>query len=114
MRPRKHGAAESEEVEQDSSLTMGLPYICVFDMLRHMRTTLNIDSEIMMLVKKRAAESGRTITEIVEQALRKEMSGQPPRTNRFIFRWSPIAGKAQPGIDLADRDSLYGAMERGE
>ena len=75
---------------------------------------MNIDSEIMRLVKKRAAESGRTITEIVEQALRKEVSGQPPRTSRFVLKWSAVAGKAQPGIDLADRDSLYAAMERGE
>jgi hypothetical protein len=83
-------------------------------MLEHMRTTLNIDSEIMSLVKRRAAESGRTITEIVEEALRKEVSGQPPRATRFILRWSGVSGKAQPGIDLADRDSLYGVMERGE
>ena len=83
-------------------------------MLRHMRTTLNIDSEIMSLVKKRAAESGRTITEIVEQALRKEVSGQAPRVTRFTLRWSAVPGKAQTGIDIADRDSLYGAMERGE
>jgi hypothetical protein len=83
-------------------------------MLKHMRTTLNIDSEIMLLVRKRAAESGRTITEIVEQALRKEVSGQPPRTNRFVLRWSTVSGKAQPGIEIADRDSLYGVMERGE
>ncbi|MGA2975407.1 MAG: ribbon-helix-helix protein, CopG family [Spirochaetia bacterium] len=79
-----------------------------------MRTTLNIDSEIMLLVKKRAAESGRTITEIVEQALRKEVAGQRPWTNHFVLRWSAVSGKAQPGIDLADRDSLYEAMERGE
>jgi hypothetical protein len=83
-------------------------------MLEHMRTTLNINNEIMLLVKKRAAESGRTITEIVEEALRKEVSGQPPTTHRFVLRWSGVSGKALPGIDLADRDSLYGAMERRE
>jgi len=83
-------------------------------MLEHMRTTLNIDSKIMSLVKKRAAESGRTITDIVEQALRNEVSGEPPTTSRFVLRWSAVAGRTQPGIDLADRDSLYAAMERGE
>ncbi len=81
-------------------------------MLEHMRTTLNIDTEIMALVKRRAAESGKTITEVVEEALRKEVSGQRPTASRFVLRWTGVAGKAQPGIDLADRDSLYGAMER--
>ncbi|HYW85588.1 MAG TPA: ribbon-helix-helix protein, CopG family [Spirochaetia bacterium] len=75
---------------------------------------MNLDSEIMRLVKKRAAESGQTITEIVEQALRKEVSGLQPSTSRFPLRWSVVPGKAQPGIDLSDRDSLYSAMERGE
>ena len=79
-----------------------------------MRTTLNIDGQIMSLVRKRAAETGRTITDIVEQALRKEVSGEAPKAPRFALRWSAVAGKAQPGIDLADRDSLYGAMERGD
>jgi hypothetical protein len=83
-------------------------------MLTHMRTTLNINSEIMSLVRKRAAESGKTITEVVEQALRREVAGQRPRTNRFVLRWSAVSGKAHPGIDLADRDSLYSTMERGE
>ncbi len=81
-------------------------------MLTHLRTTLNIDDGIMSLVKKRAAETGRTITEVVEQALRKEVSGQAPRTDRFTLRWSPVAGGTQPGVGLADRDSLYSAMER--
>jgi zona occludens toxin (predicted ATPase) len=82
-------------------------------MFKHMRTTLNIDDEIMRLVKRRAVESGRTITELVEHALRREVSGQQPRASHFILRWSAVAGKAQPGIDLTDRDSLYDAMERG-
>lgn len=81
-------------------------------MLTHMRTTLNIKNEIMQLVRKRAAESGKTITEIVEQALRKEVAGLPPRADKFVLRWSSVSGKALPGIDLADRDSLYSAMER--
>ncbi len=83
-------------------------------MLKHMRTTLNIDPEIMSLVRKRAAESGKTITEIVEQALRKEVSGEAPRERRFTLKWRAVAGRTQPGIDLADRDTLYNAMERGE
>jgi hypothetical protein len=83
-------------------------------MLEHMRTTLNIDDAIMSLVRKRAAESGKTMTEIVEQALRKEVSGRPPSEKQFALKWIAVAGRAQPGIDLADRDSLYSAMERSE
>ena len=81
-------------------------------MLEHMRTTLNIDDDLMKRVKKRASESGATITEVVEEALRAAVAGQVPRANRFSLRWNSVSGRTRPGIDLADRDSLYNAMER--
>jgi len=39
----------------------------------------------MRRVKKRAAETGATITEVVEQALRASVAGQSPRRNRYTF-----------------------------
>ncbi len=89
-----------------------LSYICFLDMLEHMRTTLNIDIQLMALVKKRAAESGKTITEIVEEALRKEVSGIASSRSPFALKWQPVRGPVQPGVDISDRDSLYGVMER--
>jgi predicted transcriptional regulator len=83
-------------------------------MLYHMRTTLNIQDDLMRRVKKRAAETGTTLTEIVEQALRAAVAGQAPRRDRYTFVWRPVAGRTLPGIDLADRDSLYEVMERPE
>ena len=83
-------------------------------MLRHMRTTLNIQDDLMRRVKKRASETGATITEVVEQALRASVVGQAPRRDRYTFVWKPVPGRTLPGIDLADRDSLYEVMERSE
>lgn len=54
-------------------------------MLVCMRTTLNIDDELMERVKKKAIESGKTITEIVENALRKETAGEVPERLRENF-----------------------------
>jgi hypothetical protein len=76
-----------------------------------MRTTLNIDSEIMARVRERAAATGKTITEIVERALRAEVAGQTPVRGEFTLRWNPVRGRALPGVDLSDRDSLYEAMD---
>lgn len=81
-------------------------------MLEHMRTTLNIQDDLMRRVKKRAAETGTTITEVVEDALRAAVAGQAPRKGRYALAWQPIAGRTLPGIELGDRDSLYEAMER--
>jgi hypothetical protein len=66
----------------------------------------------MLVVKKQASELVTTITEVVEEALRAAVAGQAPRTHRFTLRWNPVSGRTRPGIDLADRDSLYEAMER--
>lgn len=68
----------------------------------------------MRRVRRRAAETGATITEVVEEALRASVAGQAPRKGRYTFAWSPVSGRTHPGIDLADRDSLYEAMERPE
>ena len=80
-------------------------------MLEHMRTTLNIDDELMKRVKKRALEMGSTITAVVEEALRAVVAGKAPRATRFSLAWAPVSGRTRPGIDLADRDSLYEAMD---
>ena len=79
-------------------------------MLICMRTTLNIDDELMHRVKKLAAESDKTITEIVQDALRKATVGEMPEKSQFTLNWRTVSGRVRPGVDLADRDSLYEVM----
>jgi len=79
-----------------------------------MRTTLTIDDELMRKLKKKAAESGKTITKVVEEALRKEIAGEAPKQSGFQLKWLTVAGRVRPGVDLADRDSLYHVMENSE
>jgi len=81
-------------------------------MLYHMRTTLNIDTDLMTRVREHAAATGRTITETVEEALRAAVAGDRPVRRKHTLRWTPVPGRMLPGIDLADRDTLYEAMER--
>ena len=76
-----------------------------------MRTTLNIDDELMKRVKERAAEAGKTITEIVEDALSKEVAGVAQKRSKFGLHWVAVEGPPAPGVDLSDRDSLYEKME---
>lgn len=80
-------------------------------MLICMRTTLNLDDELMRRVRRRAAESGRTITEIMDAAVREllEREAKPPASHRL--RWVTVRGKTQPAVDLTDRDALFRRME---
>ena len=88
-----------------------LTYICAGNILKHMRTTLNIDDELMKRVKEKAAVTGKTMTQIVEEALLREVAGVAERPASFKLHWVTAEGPPAPGVDLSDRDSLYDAME---
>ena len=76
-----------------------------------MRTTLNLDDELMRTLKRRAAETGRTMTDLVEEALRELFNRPSEGRGKGEFRWVTVRGEVRPGIDITDRDSLLEAME---
>jgi len=75
-----------------------------------MRTTLDINDALFVRAKKKAADEGVSLRAIVENALRNYLAGGPPR-RRYRLCWTPEKGRLLPGIDLADRNSLFDAME---
>jgi hypothetical protein len=85
-------------------------------MLICMRTTLNIDDGLMSAAKREAAERGVTLTSVVEDALRAELT-RPRGRAAFRLDLPVVRGGRPPLVDVADRDALYDAMEeldRGE
>jgi Ribbon-helix-helix protein, copG family len=73
-----------------------------------MKTTLNIDDTIMTQLKREAARQGRTMSEMVETALRLLL-----RSRRKQGTIPPLSSFQSGGalVDIADRDALYQAME---
>ncbi len=73
-----------------------------------MKTTLNIDDTVMVQLKQEAARQGRTMSQLVETALR--MFFRPQQQSREL---PPLPTFSSGGtmIDVADRDALYQAME---
>jgi hypothetical protein len=77
-------------------------------MVCHMKTTLSIDDGVMARLRKESARTGRTMSELVETALRLLL--QQKTANVQL----PPLGSFKSGgalVDLADREALYGAME---
>lgn len=73
-----------------------------------MKTTLNIDDTVMASLRRESARSGRTMSELVETALRqllRRRSDVPPLEPLPSFN----SGGAL--VDVADRDALYRVME---
>jgi hypothetical protein len=73
-----------------------------------MKTTLNIDDTVMAELRREAARQGRTMSELVETALRLLL--RSPRRHREL---PPLPTFRSGGtlVDIADREALYGAME---
>jgi len=80
-------------------------------MLICLRTTLNLDDALMRAARVHAAESGRTLTEVVEQALRELLLRERTPSSRYRLKRTTVRGGVQPGVDLTDRDSLLDLME---
>jgi hypothetical protein len=74
----------------------------------HMKTTLNINDTVMAQLKREAARQGRTMSELVETALRMFFR---PHTEREELPALPTFRSGGAMVDVADRDALYQAME---
>ncbi len=81
-----------------------------------MRTTLQIDDHLMRQVKKLAAETGRTLTGVVEDALcaalaRRAMGKK--EAEPFVLPKLDL-GPPLPGVDLDNSAALLDLMEEGD
>lgn len=75
-----------------------------------MRTTVTIDDQLLVEVKTVAAQSGRTLSAVIEDALRASMAR---RAERVPIPPLPTisGGRLQPGVDLDDSAALLDLME---
>jgi hypothetical protein len=73
-----------------------------------MKTTLNIDDRVMAQLKREAARQGRTMSDLVETALRGLFQS---RRKREDLPPLPTFRGGGTLVDLSDREALYQAME---
>lgn len=73
-----------------------------------MRRTFNIDEKVLAELKREAARQGRTMSEMVETALRVLLRS---RRKREKISALPTFHSGGALVDIADRDALYDAME---
>ena len=76
-------------------------------MVIHMKTTLNIDDTVMDRLRRESARSGRTMSELVETALRHLLQ----RRSAPALLPLPHFDSGGALVDVADRDALYRVME---
>jgi Arc/MetJ family transcription regulator len=77
-----------------------------------MRTTIHLPDDLLARLKRRAADTNRTLTAVIEEALRRALapsrrSGKAPPARLTTFG----AGGLQPGVDLDDSAALLDLLE---
>lgn len=77
-----------------------------------MRTTVRLPDDLLRAAKIHAAESGRTLTALIEEALRAALaSPEGAAAGGAVSLPTYGSGGVRPGIDLDDSASLLEAME---
>jgi hypothetical protein len=79
-----------------------------------MRTTINLDDALLAEAKQVAARTGRSLTAVVEDALRESLRRRRDTTRRPLEL--PVFGEGgvQPGVDLDDGVALLDLMEQDD
>jgi hypothetical protein len=78
-----------------------------------MRTTLKLDDELLREAKKRAAASGKTMTQVIEEAIRESFlrSEENRKHRKRIELPVHFGGVLQPGVNLDDSAGLLAIMD---
>ena len=77
-----------------------------------MRTTIRLDDDLLVEVKQIAARSNKTLTSVIEDALREMLARQRKTEERTPVRLTTASGGGlQPGVDLDDSAALLSLME---
>lgn len=75
-----------------------------------MRTTVRLPDELMRAAKRRAQQTGRSLTQLLEDCVRKELS-QPATPGRVCEPLPTYGGRGvRPGVDLTDSSALDDVM----
>jgi hypothetical protein len=76
-----------------------------------MRTTMNLDDQLLRAAKHRAIELNLSLTQVVENALRESLS-RPQENRRECVQLVTCSGEGvKPGVDLDNSRSLIDIMD---
>ena len=79
-----------------------------------MRTTLTLDPDVAMKIKKRMADKKLTLKETVNQALRYGLKAVEKEKKRVPFKVIPHSFGFKPGIDQNKLNQLLDQMDGEE
>ena len=77
-----------------------------------MRTTIRLDDQLLQQAKEYAARTGRSLTSVIEDALREMFARQKTGDRKPPVKLTTVTGNGlQPGVDLDDSAALLDLMD---
>jgi len=77
-----------------------------------MRTTIQLDDQVLKDIKAIASATGRTLGSVIEEALREKLARRRDADVEDPVELPVFKGEGvQPGVDLDDSNSLLDLME---
>lgn len=78
-----------------------------------MRTTIRVDDDLLVRAKQLAAATGRSLTRVIEDALREVLGRKQVKARSRRVRLPTVTGRGlQPGVDLDHTSALLDLMDR--
>jgi hypothetical protein len=78
-----------------------------------MRTTVRLDDQLLADAKKLAIDTGRTFTQVVEDALRVALRQRKESAPRKPIKLHTCGGNGlQPGVDVSNNAALQDWMDK--
>lgn len=78
-----------------------------------MRTTVNIDAELLAAAKLRAARTHQTIGSVIEDALRRALQEHESTAEPIALPDFGYVGGLREGVDLYDKDAMAALLGDG-
>ena len=78
-----------------------------------MRTTINIDEDLYRRAKARAATTGRSVSELIEESVRESLR---PRSDKAPLPALPVftgGVGTQPAVDLSNNAAVQALLDEG-
>lgn len=78
------------------------------NMVSHMKTTVDLDDDLLIRAKQRAAALRKPLRELIERGLRRELAqgkaAKAPRRARIA--WVTAPGGVPPDLDVSSREAM--------
>jgi Arc/MetJ family transcription regulator len=75
------------------------------------RTTVSIDDDVLQTAKRRAADEGRTLGELITEALRERLARRPATAGERYAAVTFGEGGTLPGVDITSNAGLRDLMD---